>query len=136
MAFHEDLAFGKMTEELVAKKLSPILRKRVLAGIGRDKHKDIHVELTFEIKSDKLTSKTNNIVVESESYGKPSGISVTTADVWIWKIESEYFWAYTKDIRDYIKEKNPRWVMGGDSMASKLYVISFFDFITLIAKQL
>ena len=54
-------------------------------------------EITYEVKTDIYPRDTGNIVIEFESRGKPSGISVTEADYFItyflhfgeiWNIES------------------------------------------------
>ncbi len=60
--FDLDLKFGKCFEHVV---------------------KDIVSKQKVEVKTERNKwVKTGNIVVEYESYGKPSGISVTEADYW------------------------------------------------------
>ena len=63
--FDLDLAYGQDRE------------KRVAAIFDTDKFK-------VEVKTERdWWYKTGNIAIEVESYGKPSGISVTEADYWV-----------------------------------------------------
>ncbi len=63
--FDLDLAYGQDRE------------KRVAAIFDADKFK-------VEVKTERdWWYKTGNIAIEVESYGKPSGISVTEADYWV-----------------------------------------------------
>lgn len=42
-----------------------------------------------EVKSDRLAHETGRIYIEVYSRGKPSGISTTQADYWIYRIEDK-----------------------------------------------
>lgn len=44
-------------------------------------------DLKVEVKVDSMAHRTGNIYIEVYSRGKPSGISTTDADIWIYKIE-------------------------------------------------
>jgi len=43
----------------------------------------------WEVKTDRYTHKTGNIVIEFESSKEPSGISTTKADMWLYLLEYE-----------------------------------------------
>jgi hypothetical protein len=43
--------------------------------------------LKVEVKSDKIAHRTGNVFVEVYSRGKPSGVSTTAADYWIFRID-------------------------------------------------
>ena len=67
-------------------------------------------EITYELKTDVYPKDTGNIVIEFESRGKLSGISITEADYFvtyfphfgeIWNIE-------TIELKNLIKEINPK----------------------------
>lgn len=68
------------------------------------------VEYTYEIKTDVYPRDTGNLVIEFESRGKPSGMSVTKADFFV-----TYFPAFgeiwnirTEDLRKLIEDKKPK----------------------------
>ena len=44
-----------------------------------------------EVKRDRLVSRTGNVAIETACYGKPSGISVTKADSWIFLLSGEKY---------------------------------------------
>ena len=43
-------------------------------------------DTTFEVKTDLQAFDTGNIYLEETSWGKPSGINVTTADYWVFNV--------------------------------------------------
>jgi len=67
--FKFDLSRGKIGEEHLAK-------------ILEDK--------TLEVKTDSWIGRTQNIAVEYESRGKPSGIATTEADYWAFVFDGRY----------------------------------------------
>ncbi|MDB4558168.1 hypothetical protein N9Z89_00645 [Akkermansiaceae bacterium] len=67
--FKFDLSRGKIGEEHLAK-------------ILEDK--------TLEVKTDSWIARTQNIAVEYESRGKPSGIATTEADYWVFVFDGRY----------------------------------------------
>jgi hypothetical protein len=44
---------------------------------------------TIEVKCDRIAVKTGNVYIEYESRGKPSGISTSQADYWVYKFDEE-----------------------------------------------
>lgn len=42
------------------------------------------IDVFFEVKRDRLMDTTGNICIEYESNGKPSGITVSIADYWVY----------------------------------------------------
>ena len=48
-------------------------------------------EPNTEVKRDRQVSRTGNVAIETESYGKPSGISVTKASTWIFLLSGEKY---------------------------------------------
>lgn len=86
--FEVDLDTAKKTEEEIA---------TILANRGYNVFQnsgpswDLRIErdgqvMTIEIKEDFLAAKTGNAAVEYESRGKPSGIAVTKADFWWFRL--------------------------------------------------
>ncbi len=46
---------------------------------------------TFEVKDDRMASKTGNVAIEYESRGFPSGIANTKADYWVFRIDNKFY---------------------------------------------
>jgi hypothetical protein len=82
----------------------------------------------IEVKNDLMAHKTGNIYIEFESRGKPSGLSKTIADYWIYRINHSDF-AFIIEVnklkelcrkfykaKKYLKE-------GGDDNTSKGFLI-------------
>ena len=65
---------------------------------------------TIEVKTDRYEwnrgKKTNNIFIETECHGKPSGIKTTEADIWITYFpDQDTLWSiYTNDLKKFLEE--------------------------------
>lgn len=85
---------------------------------------------TCEIKTERDTwAKTGNICIEVQSYGKPSGLASTEAEMWVQNLvkDGELVCSLvfnTDKLKEIVKEMNTRTVMGGDNYASKLHLVS------------
>lgn len=112
--FYHDLSYGETAEDWV---------KQLLSSGNK-----------IEVKLDSIASTTGNIFIEYESRGKPSGISTTNADYWIYKIDGtpvsiildvialkEQLRTYYK-LGLYIKD-------GGDNNTSKGFLIPIIKLI-------
>lgn len=86
-------------------------------------------EITYEIKTDVYVSPkkdTGNLVVEFESRGKPSGISVTEADYYVYYMPKlKEIWNIKMDeLKSLIDDNNFKEVNGGDvGSNTKMYLI-------------
>lgn len=120
-----DLALGEVAEEDV---------RNLLRGQNH-----IGERVTIEVKNDRLTHKTGNCYFEFECAGKPSGLATTKSD-WYWYTMAEHVGMmnlvvntrYLKDTLRYkyrIRKAVPK--EGGDFNASKGYLISLSDLVTL-----
>ena len=96
-------------------------------SFGQTYEKKLHGLLTekgkIEVKADRMSHKTGNLVIEFESRGKPSGIETTESDYW-------FYWIVGLDIGIMVpilklKElvKNARVVSGGDNGTSRMYLV-------------
>jgi hypothetical protein len=113
--------------------------KRSLLYLDYDDHKIIqgyHKEydleiikdgkkITIEVKSDRQASWTGNLAIEYECKDKPSGITSSTADYWIYFIVFEDYEEVYKISLEKLRKiaKTCKKVIGGDNNASKMFLI-------------
>lgn len=93
MSFVKCLAYGKNGEKL-AKTFFTDVDEIVDAPNGKFSEWDFYVikgnvKKYYECKRDTYTTRTGNILIEFESNNKASGISVTTADYYIYLVDGE-----------------------------------------------
>lgn len=82
-----------------------------------------------EVKNDYKSSKTNNIAIEYECSGKPSGISTTKASYWVQKVYEDRFIVFTvKELRKYIQQNNVKEVTCNNGK-SKMYLLPIEELI-------
>jgi hypothetical protein len=85
---------------------------------------------TCEVKTERDTwAKTGNICIEVESYGKPSGLASTEADVWVHNLVKNNkvvcsLMFNTETLKELVDVLPNRTVYGGDNNASKLHLLS------------
>jgi hypothetical protein len=87
MPWTSDLEFGermekeylKFTDYKSCKKMNGNFKYYDLEIIDRDDNK-----IYIEIKADRQTRNTNNIFIEFECNGQPSGINTSTANLWVY----------------------------------------------------
>lgn len=85
----------------------------------------------IEVKTERgMWSKTGNIAIEFESYGKPSGINATESDYWFHNlaIDDEVYCTlvFSTPMLKNIVEKldDHKVVKGGDNWASKMFLVN------------
>ena len=94
-----------------------------------------------EVKSERnIWTKTQNIVIEFESRGKPSGITTTEAEYWFHNLVKDDILKCSicfpvKQLKDYISSNSPKVVKGGDDYTSKLYLINLQELFTRIGHE-
>jgi hypothetical protein len=94
----------------------------------------IHDNITYEIKTCRYAIKTHNICIEFECNSRPSGISKTTSDYYIYyvvnkdnknKLYEYYYKIPTTTIKELIERKEYKKIQnGGDGFKSKFYLFS------------
>jgi ADP-glucose pyrophosphorylase len=130
--FSKDLPIAKKTESQIARHL---VETQDMTFIGTSdslpnvKRSDFDVRMKFnksgkvvdiEIKEDFSCARTGNIGVECESWGRKSGIEVSKADFYLYKIHMSdgrkgVYIIQTKKLKQLIEdEKYHRIVVGGD----------------------
>lgn len=100
--FHYDLKIGNNVEGTFA---------RILLLCG-DK---------IEVKSDRLAHKTGNVFIEYESRGKPSGLSTSHAEWWVFEIQNCFHVIPAKQLKEIARKyiQTERDIKGGDDNTSK-----------------
>jgi hypothetical protein len=93
-----------------------------------------------EVKTERDTwSRTGNICIEIESYGKPSGLTSTEAEIWVHNLVKDNelccsLMFNTDKLRKIMEDMKPRTVMGGDNNASKLYLVNITKLLNAISQ--
>jgi hypothetical protein len=91
-----------------------------------DDNPGVEVEVTLECKSDTFAARTNQLAIEFEYDGRPSGIQSTKADFWVHYVvgTNNYYLIPVEYLRQMIQDG--KWhnkVRGGDGRRSMLYII-------------
>ena len=124
--FKKDLEIGHNSEDAVCAKINKKYpRAHVIEGYC--KGYDIYVPETnkkVEVKQDKKSNFTNNIVVEIEFNGKPSALSTTEADYWVFDDGEIYIWTTPDILRQVVKPFKPvKFIGNGDNKEKLAYLI-------------
>jgi len=126
--FEFDLFEGESSEREVLKYIHHKYPKAFKIE-GYFKEYDIYVpevDKSVEVKQDYKSQFTGNLVVEIEFNGKPSALSTTKADYWVFVTMSMWFWITPKQICECIREYKytPATFVGkGDTKSKKAYLI-------------
>lgn len=100
------------------------LAEKSLAEVLTDKR--------IEVKRDFAALKTNNVFIEYNSRGNPSGISKTEADYYCFVLsDKQYIIIETEDLKERCRKyiKTNRDVVGGDNNTSKGILLPLKDLI-------
>ncbi len=126
--FSRDLSRGEQIEHKVLSVIQKTYPKAYKIE-GYFKGYDLFVpeiSKSIEVKSDEKSKYTGNIVVEIEFNGKPSALSTTEADYWVWWDGYSLTWFTVDLIKRCIEETSPplcKFVGKGDSKQKKAYLI-------------
>jgi hypothetical protein len=126
--FKDDLRRG---EQIELKLLSVIQSKYPNAYKVEGYFKDYdlfvpEVNKSVEVKADEKSKYTGNILVEIEFNGKPSALSTTKADFWVWWDGYVFTWFTPNDIKKCIQDTNQQirqFIGNGDTVPKKAYLI-------------
>jgi len=126
--FYKDLSRGEAIEQdLLSKIQAKYPNAYKVEGYFKDY--DLYVpeiSKSIEVKYDEKSKHTGNIVVEVEFNNKPSALSTTKADYWVWWDGYSYTWFFTDEIKKCIEETNQRlytFIGKGDTKEKKAYLI-------------
>lgn len=137
MNFTKDLAFGNAYER---KLIETLPSESYLIKEGYFPHYDVEIinkgiPSKYEVKADRYTHKTNNIAIEFECNGKPSGINNTQSDFYAYYVvrpngDDDLFIIPTKEIQvRIIEESYKKIVVGGNNNKSKMYMFDIKGFL-------
>jgi len=126
--FFTDLKVGKIYEQQV---LDLIKKKYPLAYIVEGYYKDWDIfipelKIGIEVKSDKKSLHTGNIVIEIEFNNKPSALSTSKAKWWVIYDGISFNWFLINNIKKCINENNLKYAQfigRGDTKSKKAYLI-------------
>ena len=139
--FKEDFPIARNTEKEIASMLRKKYGAIILEDSNNDNRYDIRAviqgrEITIEVKEDFTCKKTGNVGLEYSCRGKFSGISVSQADYYIYKLHTrssgiQYFLHRTSTLKQLIESKLYfREVNGGDKGSNSLnYLFKYELFI-------
>ena len=68
-------------------------------------------KLRYEVKTDELSLKTNNLFIEFESYKKPSGISSSKSNYYIFCDTIDYYLIETQKLKDILSNIENKKIM-------------------------
>ncbi|MAG26274.1 hypothetical protein CMI47_12045 [Candidatus Pacearchaeota archaeon] len=124
--FKDSLNIGHRSEDAVCAKIKKKYPKAHVME-GYCKGYDIYVPETkkkIEVKQDKKSNYTGNIVVEIEFNGKPSALSTTEADYWVFDDGEIYIWITPETLRQVVEPFKPvKFVGNGDNKEKLAYLI-------------
>ena len=126
--FNRDLGRGKKIEE---KHLAIIQKTYPDAYMidGYCKEWDIYIpsaKFGIEVKSDKMSQQTGNIVVEIKFNGKPSALSTTKAKYWIFDTGVDTIYVGVDDLKELVDKSKDRlrtFTAKGDMHPKDAYLI-------------
>ena len=139
MTFSKDLAFGKKYEQLATEYFNYTEIK--YAPNRMFKPYDFQVLecdkwIKVEVKADKMTKKTGNICIEFKCSNKPSGITTTESNYYIYFVvgTDDVYKIPTNDIRKIIRNNNFITYKGGDNYRSEFYLIPKKYFVNYLVE--
>ena len=125
--FQTDLLVGKDVEKIVLKQIQNKYPKAFMID-GKFSPYDIFIPETsksIEVKSDRKSQHTGNLVIEISMYGKPSALMTTLADYWVIFTGQHFIWIAPLQLKNMIVENNPTlrtFVGNGDTVPKKAYL--------------
>lgn len=129
MGIQRDLGIGKIAENRVQEILESIGMKctevdkinRVLWDISFHLFGNSEKTHTIEVKNDVYALRSGNIAVEmfNPKSAKPSGLSATKADLWVFMVGAEIWITRTDTLRKFVEDNKPFRIIdsGGDNNA-------------------
>lgn len=109
---------------------------------GKVKELDIVIpelsDLAIEIKRDLKSDETGNFGIEYFSWGKPSGIATTVAEVWVITDTERFYLFETAKLKEFMRNnwKYLKKTSAGDNDASKIILLRKHDAVRHVVSLL
>jgi len=132
MNFKELKAIGDKYEAEAIKKICLKCKVSVIERQTEQNYKTIHYDfktsdgITYEIKADIASKKTNNFFIEYMGYNKPSGLAITTAEKHVLISPDIFYLMTTKNLKKLIKTNKYK-VLGTKDGQTKGFIIPIDD---------
>ena len=126
--FKDSLKVGKSVEYELCEIIKTKYPKAHVVE-GYEKRWDIFIpekDYGVEVKLDEKSHFIGNFVVEVEFDGKPSALSTTEAEWWIFVDKERYYWVNPESIRHIIREaklKTVKFTGKGDNREKEAYLV-------------
>ena len=131
MDFYETLEKFKPYEIEASKRITNLNNTALLKFCDNYKYDFITTPdmLKFEVKTDVMSLKTNNIFIEFFGYGKPSGISISQSNYYIICDTINYYMIETKILKTFVENNTYKVVSTGNKstfgyLINKSFIIS------------
>lgn len=146
--FRKDLPIARKTEQEVAGILEKAYGLKIHTANNKDNRYDILGEnklgskFTFEVKEDFTCERTGNVGLEFECRGKPSGIAVSQAEFYIYKLHTpkdgiEFYLFNTNFLKRMVEEERYfRIVNGGDEGSNSMNYLFKLDVFRKFGKRI
>ena len=87
--------------EIISSEKNCLLNDTKVVKFNNDYRYDFKTldKIKYEVKTDELSLKTNNLFIEFESYKKPSGISASKAHYYIFSDTIDYYLIETQKLK-------------------------------------
>jgi len=145
MAWGRDVAFGEHWEQFIIEYFNYTSVRKMNGKFGAFDYICVkeggHSIVLREIKADRISKRTGNLVIEFLSKGKESGIYTTHADYWTYCVIGEHDELDVYDIPVWFLKRGIQEQafceikMGGDDSAMFVFKSSFFDAYKLDLNQ-
>lgn len=119
MGILKDLDVGQNAEERI-RNILKTMGFECTDNSEREKMSDYDIrvvspEFTIEVKEDLYSAKSGNVAIEywNSKSNKPSGITITKANIWCHIIAGEPFIIKTKTLKDFIDKVKPKRMLTG-----------------------
>lgn len=133
--FTADLSFGRESETHFANYFSNTSWTPTLAPNYKFPDYDVSISsgsstITFEIKTDRWTPKTNNVAIEIGRDGEPTGLQTTKADYFVIRVKDIYYGVKTSTLKQYIEDNAEflRVKQVGDGERTTCVLLPFYEF--------
>ena len=106
--FYQNLEKFKPYEIEAGKRIMALNNTEIIKWCNNYKYdfKTSPDNIKYEVKTEPMSKKTNNFFIEFYAYGKPSGISISKANFYIFNDTINYYLIETSILKELIQNNN------------------------------